>query len=50
MLWGGGQNREWPTNGPSGYITRAVREIPYASERGTKSEVANKRAEWPHIR
>ena len=35
---------------PSGYITTAVYGIPYALERGTKSEVAHKWAKWLHNR
>ena len=41
-----GQNQKWPTSGQSGYITPAVSGIPTASERGAKSEVANKWAKW----
>ena len=45
----GGQNQKWPTNGQSGYLTPAVSGIPTASERGAKSEVAQKWAKWlPH--
>ena len=47
-LQSGGQNQKWPTSGQSGYLTPAVSGIP-ASERGTKSEVAHKWANWlPH--
>ena len=48
MLQSGGQNQKWPRSGPSGYITLAVWGIPDASERGTKSEVAHKWAQWLH--
>ena len=45
----GGGNQKWPTSGQSGYFTPAVSEIPTASERGAKSEVAHKWAKWlPH--
>ena len=48
-LQSGGQNQKWPTSGQSGYLTPAVSEIPTASERGAKSEVAHKWAKWlPH--
>ena len=48
-LQSGGQNRKWPTNGQSGYLTPAVSGIPTALERGAKSEVAHKWAKWlPH--
>ena len=48
-LQSGGQNQKWPTNGQDGYLTPAVSEIPAASERGAKSEVAHKWAKWlPH--
>ena len=48
-LQSGGQNQKWPTSGQSGYLTPAVSGIPTASERGAKSEVAHKWAEWlPH--
>ena len=48
-LQSGGQNQKWPTSGQSGYLTPAVSGIPAASERGAKSEVANKWANWlPH--
>ena len=43
-LESGGKNQKWPTCGQSGYVTPAVSEIPSASERGTKSEVAH---QWP---
>ena len=46
-LQSGGQNQKWPTSGQSGYLTPAVSEIPAASERGAKSEVAHKWAKWP---
>ena len=45
----GGQNQKWPTSGQSGYLTPVVSGIPAASERGAKSEVAHKWANWlPH--
>ena len=45
----GGQNQKWPTSGQSGYLTPAVSGIPTASERGAKSEKAQKWAKWlPH--
>ena len=48
-LQSGGQNQKWPTSGQSGYLTPAVSGIPFASERGAKSEVAHKWAKWlPH--
>ena len=48
-LQSGGQNQKWPTSGQSGYLTPAVSGIPTASERGAKSEVARKWANWlPH--
>ena len=48
-LQSGGQNQKWPTSGQSGYLTLAVSGIPAASERGTKSKVAHKWANWlPH--
>ena len=48
-LQSGGQNQKWPTSGQSGYLTPAVSGIPTASERGAKSEVADKWAKWlPH--
>ena len=48
-LQSGGQNQKWPTSGRNGYLTPAVSGSPTASERGTKSEVAHKWANWlPH--
>ena len=48
-LQSGGQNQKWPTSGQIGYLTRAVSGSPTASERGAKSEVAHKWANWlPH--
>ena len=45
----GGQNQKWPTSGRIGYLTIAVSGSPTASERGAKSEVAHKWANWlPH--
>ena len=44
-----GQNQKWPTSGQSGYLTPAVSGSPTALERGAKSEVAHKWANWlPH--
>ena len=49
LLQRGGQNQKWPTSGQSGYLTPAVSGIPAAAERGAKSEVAHKWANWlPH--
>ena len=39
-LQSGGQTQKWPINGQDGYITPAAWEIPTASKRGAKSEVA----------
>ena len=48
-LQSGGQNQKWPTSGQSGYLTPAVSGSPSAAERGAKSEVAHKWANWlPH--
>ena len=48
-LQSGGQNQKWPTSGQIGYLTPAISGIPTAAERGTKSEVAHKWANWlPH--
>ena len=48
-LQSGGQNQKWPTSGQIGYLTPAVSGIPNAAERGAKSEVAHKGANWlPH--
>ena len=48
-LQSGGQNQKWPTSGQSGYLTPAVSGSPTAAERGAKSEVAHKWAQWlPH--
>ena len=48
-LQSGGQNQNWPTSGQIGYLTPAVSGIPAAAERGAKSEVAHKWANWlPH--
>ena len=45
----GGQNQKWPTSGQIGYLTPAVSGSPTAVERGAKSEVAHKWANWlPH--
>ena len=48
MLESRGQNQRWPTSGVCGYITPAAWQIPYASERGTQSEVAHKWGVWLH--
>ena len=48
MLQSTGQNQKWPTSGPSGYITPAVWGIPYASERGIKSDVPRRCTQWLH--
>ena len=48
-LQSGGQNQKWPTKGKIGYLGPAVSGIPTALERGAKSEVAHKWANWlPH--
>ena len=48
-LQSGGQNQKWPTSGQIGYLTPAVSGSPIAAERGAKSEVAHKWANWlPH--
>ena len=48
-LESGGQNQKWPTSGQIGYLTPAVSGIPTAAQRGAKSEVAHKWANWlPH--
>ena len=48
-LHSGGQNQNWPTSGQIGYLTPAVSGSPTTSERGAKSEVAHKWANWlPH--
>ena len=48
-LQSGGQNQKWPTSRQSGYLTPAVSGSPTAAERGAKSEVAHKWANWlPH--
>ena len=48
-LQSGGQNQKWPTCGQIGYLTPAVSGSPTAAERGAKSEVAHKWANWlPH--
>ena len=47
-LQSGGQNQKWPTYGQGGYITPAASEIPTASERRAKSEVAHKWTKWLH--
>ena len=48
-LQSGGLNQKWPTSGQIGYLTPAVSGSPTAAERGTKSEVAHKWANWlPH--
>ena len=47
-LQSGGQNQKWPTCEQGGYVTPAASGIPYASERGEKSEVAHLWARWLH--
>ena len=47
-LQSGGRNKKWPTSGRGGYITPAAWKVPTTSERGTKSEVAQKWARWLH--
>ena len=48
-LQSGGQNQKGPTSGQAGYLTPAVSGIPASAERGAKSEVAHKWANWlPH--
>ena len=48
-LQSGGQNQKWLTSGQGGYLTPAVSGSPTAAERGAKSEVAHKWANWlPH--
>ena len=48
-LQSGGQNQKWPTSGQIGYLTPAVSGSRTAAERGPKSEVAHKWANWlPH--
>ena len=48
-LQSGGQNQKWPTSGQVGYITPAMcGRVPKASERGSKSELAHKWADWLH--
>ena len=42
MLHSSGQNKKWPMNGPSGYITPVFWGVPNASESGTKTEMAHK--------
>ena len=43
------ETQKWPTSGQIGYLTPAVSGSPTASERGEKSEVAHKWANWlPH--
>ena len=48
MLQDEAQNPKWPTSGPVGYITHAVWGVPYAPQRGTKSEVARTWDQWLH--
>ena len=49
LLQSGGQNQKWPTNGQIGYLTPAASGSPTAAERGAKSQVAHKWANWlPH--
>ena len=44
-----GQDHEWPTSGPGGYITPNEWRLRTASEQGAESEVAHKWAGWLHI-
>ena len=44
----GRQNQKWPTCEQGGYVPPAASGIPYASKRGTKSEVAHLLARWLH--
>ena len=44
----GGRNQKWPIHGQAGYVSRAASGIPFASERGAKSEVAHEWARWLH--
>ena len=49
LLQSRGQNQKWPTSGQICYLTPAVSGIPTATDRGAKSEVAHKWANWlPH--
>ena len=48
MLRSKEQNHSWPTTGPGGYWTLGVWAVPYASQQGTKSQVAHKWAKWLH--
>ena len=45
-LQSGGHSQRWPTVGQSGYVTAAFLGIRTVSERGEKSEVAHKWAQW----
>ena len=45
-LQSGGRNQKWPINGQGSYITLTASEIPTASKRGAKSEVAHTWARW----
>ena len=45
-LQSGGQHQKWRTSGAGGYITLAAWEVPTASARVTKSEVAHRWARW----
>ena len=42
------QNQQWPTSGPSGYMTPTASGVPNISERGTKSSKVHKWAGWLH--
>ena len=43
-----GQNQRWPTISPGGYLSLATWGFPNVAVRGTKSQVAHKRAGWLH--
>ena len=43
-----GQNHRWPISGQDGYITPTAWGMPNASQRGAKSQGANKWARWLH--
>ena len=47
-LKGGGQNEQWPTGGPVGYMTLGAWGVPNAERRLTQYEVANKWVGWLH--
>ena len=47
-LQSGGQNQQWPTSWPGGYIILAAWGLPNASRRGTKSPGAHFWTRWLH--